>query len=252
LRLRHSIPVAGLIVAAASAGPLRAQDTLGEPVPCSGQLVSDIVIRTEPPALGEMGRRSRLVAQLVRSLHATTQAQVVRRLIIQGVGAPCRELARAESERILRAQPFIAEATITPHATADGSVVLEVVTVDELEWVVDLGARGRAPYVNRFGLGNSNIAGEAIALRGGWQAANGPYRDTYGARFADYQLLGRPYQLLLAGTRRPLGGDWIALAGHAFLTDLQRVAWRAATGERSEYVALLRETADAPSIRVQR
>jgi hypothetical protein len=126
------------------------------------------------------------------------------------------------------------------------------VTVDELEWLVDLGVKGSSPFVNRFKLGNANIAGEAIALQGTWSAAKGPYRDTFGARFMDYQLLGRPYQLMLSGTRRPLGGDWTALAGHAFLTDLQRVAWRTATGERSEYVPLLREAVDAPSVRIKR
>jgi hypothetical protein len=250
LRLQISLPAAGLL-ALWWALPLRAQD-FGEPVPCSGQIVSDIVVKTNPPALGDLSKRSRFAVRVVRSVHATTQPVVVRRLMIQSVGSPCRELARAESERILRAQPFIAEATITPHATADGSVVLEVVTVDELEWLVDLGVRGASPYVNRFKLGNANIAGEAIALQGNWAAANGPYRDTYGVRFMDYQLLGRPYQLMLSGTRRPLGGDWTALAGHAFLTDLQRVAWRTATGERAEYVPLLRENVDAPALRIQR
>jgi len=251
LRLTRSLPAAGLI-AACAALPLRAQDVLGEPVPCSGQMVSDIIVRTEPPALGDLSKRSRVAARAVRAVHATTRPQVVRRLIIQGLGAQCRELARAESERILRAQPFIAEATITPHAMPDGSVVLEVVTVDELEWLVDVGVKGSSPFVNRVKLGNANIGGEAIALQGVWSAARGPYRDTYGARFMDYQLLGRPYQLMLAGTRRPLGGDWTALAGHAFLTDLQRVAWRTATGERSEYIPLLRESVDAPSVRIKR
>jgi hypothetical protein len=252
LRLTFTFPVAGLIALCAAAS-LRAQDmVLGEPVPCAGQVVSDIVIRTEPPELGDVSRRSRAAARAVRALHATTQPKIVRRLIIQGIGAPCRELARAESERILRAQPFIAQATITPHAAPDGSVVLEVVTVDELEWLFDIGVKNANPYVNRLRLGNANIGGEALALQGNWGTANGPYRDTYGARLMDYQLLGRPYQLMLAGNRRPLGGDWTALAAHAFLTDLQRVAWRTATGERSEYVALLRETADAPSIRIQR
>jgi len=251
LRLSVHLPVAGL-VALFGAAPLAAQDSLGEPVPCSGQVVSDIVVRTNPPALGDLSKRSRFAVRVVRSVHATTQPVVVRRLMIQGVGSPCRELARAESERILRAQPYIAEATITPHATADGSVVLEVVTVDELEWLVDLGVKSASPYVNRFKLGNANIAGEAIALQGNWAAANGPYRDTYGVRFMDYQLFGRPYQLMLSGTRRPLGGDWTALAGHAFLTDLQRVAWRTATGERGEYVPLLRENVDGPALRIKR
>ena len=175
MRLNLAVPVAGLL-AVSTALSLRAQDTLGEPVPCSGQVVSDIVVRTEPPALGEMGRRSRFAAKVVRAVHATTNPDVVRRLIIQGVGAQCSELARAESERILRAQPFIAEATITPHATADGSVVLEVVTVDELEWLVDVGAKGASPYITRVRLGNSNIGGEAIALQVGEEGMAGQRR----------------------------------------------------------------------------
>lgn len=252
MRIKLKFPLAGLIAGVAAVAPLRAQDVLGEPVPCAGQMVSDIVVRTEPPALGDLGRRSRALARFVRSVHATTRPGVVRRLVIQGVGAQCNEIARAESERILRAQPYIAEATITPHATADGSVVLEVVTVDELEWLVDVGVKGASPYVNRVRLGNANIGGEAVALRGIWSEAGGPYRDTFGAQLMDYQLLGRPYQMILSGTRRPLGGDWTALIGHAYLTDLQRVAWRVATGERAEYISLLRETAAAPSVRIQR
>ncbi|NUS95842.1 MAG: hypothetical protein HOQ11_00375 [Gemmatimonadaceae bacterium] len=172
--------------------------------------------------------------------------------MIQHAGAPCRELARAESERLLRAQPYIAEAAIIPHANADGTVTLEVVTVDELQWLADVGVKATSPYVNRLRVGNMNIAGEALAAQGLWSKAMGPYRDTWGARVDDYQLLGRPYQLMLSGTRRPLGGEWTTLAAHAFLTDLQRVAWRAATGAREEYVPLLREGVDAPSMNVSR
>ncbi|HEX2781881.1 MAG TPA: hypothetical protein VHM30_20405, partial [Gemmatimonadaceae bacterium] len=254
LRTRVLAPL-GALAALLLAREGAAQDVLGEPVPCNGQIVSDIVVRTEPPALGDLTKRGRLArsaARLVTALHATTKPRVVRRLMIQGVGAPCRELARAESERILRAQPYIAEATVTAHANVDGTVVLEVVTVDELEWLADVGMRTTSPYVNRFRLGNANIGGQAISLSGLWQQANGPYRDTYGIRFADYQLLGRPYQLMISGTRRPLGGEWTTLAGHAFLTDLQRVAWRAATGAREEFIPLLRERVDAPSMDVSR
>ena len=249
------LPLAALLAASVLARPLAAQLALGEPVACAGQIVSDIVIRTEPPALGDLTKRGKIarnLAQLVKALHATTDANVVRRLVIQREGSPCRELARAESERLLRAQPYIAEAAIIPRANADGTVTLEVVTVDELEWLFDVGVKATSPYVNRLRLGNTNIAGEALAAQGLWSKATGPYRDTWGARVDDYQLLGRPYQLMLAGTRRPLGGEWTALAAHAFLTDLQRVAWRAATGAREEYVPLLRERVDAPSMNVSR
>lgn len=253
--ISRTLCLAALVAASAAGRTLAAQLPLGERVACAGQIVSEIVIRTQPPALGDLSKRGRLAnhaAKLVKALHATTDAEVVKRLVIQHEGAPCRELARAESERILRAQPFIAEATITPRANADGTVTLEVVTVDELEWLVDVGVKAASPYVNRIRLGNTNIAGEALAVQGGWSKAVGPYRDSFSARVDDYQFLGRPYQMMLAGTRRPLGGDWTILAAHAFLTDLQRVAWRAATGGREEYIPLLRENADAPSLNISR
>ena len=251
----RALRIAALLTASVVGRTLVAQLPLGEPVACAGQIVSDIVIRTEPPALGDLSKRGRLAshaARLVKAMHATTDPNVVQRLVIQHEGTPCRELARAESERILRAQPYIAEAMITPHANADGTVTLEVVTVDELEWLIDVGVKATSPWVNRIRLGNANIAGEALAAQGLWSKAVGPYRDTWGARVDDYQFLGRPYQMMVSGTRRPLGGEWTTLAAHAFLTDLQRVAWRAATGAREEFIPLLRETADAPSMDVSR
>ncbi|NUQ22065.1 MAG: hypothetical protein HOQ09_14040 [Gemmatimonadaceae bacterium] len=253
--ISRTLSLAALVAASVAGRTLAAQLPLGERVACAGQIVSEIVIRTQPPALGDLSKRGRVAnhaAKLVKSLHATTNAEVVKRLVIQHEGAPCRELARAESERILRAQPFIAEATITPRANADGTVTLEIVTVDELEWLVDVGVKAATPYVGRVRLGNTNIAGEALAAQAGWSKAVGPYRDSWGARVDDYQFLGRPYQMTLSGTRRPLGGDWTILAAHAFQTDLQRVAWRAATGAREEYIALLRENAAPPSMNVLR
>lgn len=209
-------------------------------------------MRTEPPEIGGIARRSRVAARAILALHTTTRTDVVRRLVIQEERRPCDELRRAESERILRAQPFLAEASISTFDDGQGGVVLEVVTVDEISTLLDIGPTMQSPYVNRLRVGTANLGGFAMLAMGEWRAASGPYRDTYGMRVIDYQFLGRPYELSFVGARRPLGSDWTTLASHAFLTDLQRVAWRAATGARNEYVPLLRPNADPPSVRLSR
>lgn len=247
----RALAIGGAVACIASARRAAAQD-LPFPVRCDGQTVRDILIRTNPPALGDISKRSQTAARVLLAMHVTTNPEVVRRFVIQQVGRPCRELLRAESERILRAQPFLAEASVTAYGVEGGDVVLEVVTVDELSMLVDVGPTLSAPYVTRLRVGNGNLGGEGVAVLAGWRHADGPYRDDWSMSFADYQLGGRPYELLVDGRRRPLGGDWTTLAAHPFLTDLQRIAWRGATGARKEYVPLLRREVDAPSRLVSR
>ena len=247
----RALAIGGAVVFVVCGRGARAQD-LPFPVRCDGQIVRDVRVRTNPPALGDISRRSQTAARILLAMHATTNPEVVRRLVIQPVGRPCRELLRAESERILRAQPFLAEASVTAYGVEGGDVVLEVVTVDELSVVLDVQPTLGTPYVRRLRLGNANLAGEAVGLVAGWRHAGGPYRDEYGMSLVDYQLGGRPYELMLDAKRRPLGGEWTTLAAHPFLTDIQRIAWRGATGARKEYVPLLRRNVDVPSRLVSR
>jgi hypothetical protein len=221
-------------------------------VRCAGQTISDIIIRTEPPAIAGISKRSRMVARTLLSMHATTRPEVVRRLVVFDKGQPCDELRRAESERILRAQRYLAEASIIAYDDGNGGVILEVLTVDELSTIVDVGATATSPYVRRLKFGSSNVGGQAVLLEAQWQHSNGPYRDGYGGRFVDYQFAGRPYELSLSGIRRALGYEYTGIASHAFLTDLQRVAWRMAAGRRAEYVPFLRAEVDAPTSYVER
>jgi hypothetical protein len=221
-------------------------------VRCAGQTISDILIHTEPPAIGSISRRSRVLARTLLSMHATTRPEVVRRLVVFEKGQPCNELRRAESERILRAQRYLAEASILAYDDGNGGVVLDVLTVDELSTIVDVGATASTPYVRRLKFGSSNVGGEAVLMEAQWQNSDAPYRDGYGGRFVDYQFAGRPYELSLSGVRRALGYEYTGIASHAFLTDLQRVAWRTAVGRRAEYVPFLRSDADMPVSYVER
>lgn len=218
---------------------------------CAGQPISRIDVVTKPPF--EPGGAN-IVARAARAateLHATTRASVVRRYLTFQLGDRCAPLQLRESERILRAQPFLADAEIVEAPDGADGVAVTVVTVDEVSLVLDGSASTRSPVVRALRLGEQNLAGSAIAALVQWQHGVF-YRDIFRGRFVDYQFLGRPYQLSVEGTRNELGGGWTALASHPFLTDLQRTSWRASAGEVSGYLYFLRPNAPELAMPVSR
>ena len=196
-------------------------------------------------------QRWRTLERLANQIHTVTRPEVIRRFLVLDAGQPCSEIRRAESERILRAQPFIADARITPFPDGSGGVFLEVSTTDEVSLVLGGSLHSSSPYVHGVRLGNANLNGQAFYVAAEWSQGK-ISRDELAARVVDYQLLGRPYQLTLEGARRDLGSSWLFEARHAFLTDLQRVAWRATRGESHDYLAFLRPAGDDPSLSVAR
>jgi cysteine synthase len=73
--------------------------------------------RNRPRAAGRVWRA---VAGSAGFPYGTTNPAIVRGLLQRRVGEPCTELRRAESERVLRAQPFRAAARVRAVADADG------------------------------------------------------------------------------------------------------------------------------------
>jgi len=79
---------------------------------CDGKTVSAITIAPRAPLFLQVPRALRAFARGVGLEHATTRADVIRRFLLVDVGRPCSATALAESERILRLQPFLADATV--------------------------------------------------------------------------------------------------------------------------------------------
>lgn len=207
-------------------------DTTG--ILCDGLVVSAVEVETwRPQFTGPMAIWRRVARQL--GLHNTETAEgVVRRYVTLQPGATCTEFRRAESERLLRAQPFIATASVRAERDGAGGVRLLVRTVDEVPALV------AARYRKRdwaLALGNENTfgSGTRVLLR---MEQRDHYRDGYGAEFEHRQLFGRPWVLGLQAVQHPLGERWHAELGHAFLTDLQRIAWHAGASRRVEYARL--------------
>ena len=175
------------------------------------------------------------MARVVAAVHTTTHTTLIRRFLLLQVGDACVELRRAESERILRAQPFIAAAAVTVLPSAEGGVVLDVDTSDEVALIVGLSATTGAQPIRVFRFGDANLSGAGIYLAADWREG-GVFRDGFGGRFSDNQLFGHPYTFTAQGHRDPLGDNWQIDATHPFYTDIQRVAWRVRAGALDDYV----------------
>ncbi len=172
-------------------------------------------------------------------MHVTTREDVVRNYLLFRTGDFCTELRRAESERILRAQSFLADASVTTTDSPAGGVVVHVRTEDEVSLVLSgaLNQRG----VRALRLGNSNLSGTTTYLAGSWRDGGG-YRDEFGIRYGHQQLFGRPYSIDIEAERMSLGDRWLVETAHPFHTDLQRIAWRMRTGSSEEHIEFPTDT----------
>jgi hypothetical protein len=238
---------------------LRAQETpvpgptapSGRPiVACMGQRINDITVFSEAPSVANL-QRAPVLARMAGALHVTTRADLIRQFLFLEPGDPCSELRRAESERILRAQPFIADAHIFVVPGDSGGVDLEVRTSDETSIVLGGTERAKTPYFTSLLLGSANLAGEGIFTSGWWRYGEG-FRDAVGGRLVNYQFLGNPMVYMLDGERASQGGQWHTELMRPFYTDLQRIAWSAQAGMSSGYLQILMPNGDVPAVNVNR
>ena len=97
------------LLASTLASAVKAQDSVraqpsGEvtrrPIACTGERVNDIVIHAFAPTIAAL-RNVPVIAEVARSVHATTRPDLIRRYLLMGRGDACTELRRSESERRL-------------------------------------------------------------------------------------------------------------------------------------------------------
>ncbi|MBA3889542.1 MAG: hypothetical protein H0X64_03335 [Gemmatimonadaceae bacterium] len=210
-------------------------------VACEGRNVSTIEIDTRRPRFSGPMAIWRRAARTIGLHNTETQEVVVRRFLSLEEGRPCTEFRRAESERLLRAQPFLATASVRTLDDGAGGVLVKVETIDEVPALVAARYRGGDWAL---GLGNDNIfgSGTRVIVRAEQRAF---YRDGIGAAVEHRQVFGRPYVLTLDGMRHPRGERYVAELGHAFRTDLQRFAWHTGYSHRKDYMRLRSDDGDA-------
>ncbi len=230
-------------------GAAHAQDSTRRATACEGKVVSAIAITPRDPSFLVVSRQLRSVARAVGLHHTTTKAEVISRFLQLEVGARCTERKRAESERILRLQPFLAEATVRARRDTAGGVRIEVETIDEIPTVFAMQVSDRRPSALR--IGNSNVGGQGLYLAANVERGFA-YRSGVGVTAIARQSFGRPYTLALVAERAPLGSTLSLALGRPFLTDLQRTAWHVGYRDVNRYVSFVRPEFDALSLGVRR
>lgn len=233
MRVARTLGITAFAVVTARAGAQTAR--------CNGEIISDVSIVTLGP-YEELGTRWwEAPLRFATSLHTTTRPGVVRRFLIVKPGRPCIELERAESERILRAQPYLADARIAVIPDRAGTVALLVETRDELTPVLGVSTSGAR--IKALKLGEGNLLGTGTYLVGEWR--DGTSRDTYAIHGIDHQFLGRHYVFAGSYARRDHDmADWNTDLTHPFFTDQQRFAWRASAGGIRELFEFRRPDAE--------
>jgi hypothetical protein len=122
-------------------------------------------------------------------LHVVTKPQVIRSQLLLNEGDSYSSRLVDESERILRANEYLREASIEPLRVEDGTVDLRVSTADVWSLTPDI-TLGREGGENRFGLGllERNLLGHGLLL--GFKYRSDVDRDTATLDFANPHFRG--------------------------------------------------------------
>jgi len=216
---------------------------------CDGKIVSAIAVASHDPSFLRIPRPLRPLARGVGLEHTSTREYVIRGFLLLDVGQPCTAIRVAESQRILRLQPFIAAATVRAVPDDNGGVRIEVETLDEIPTVFSMRLRSWRPAA--LVLGDANIAGQAVYVAGRLERGF-HYRTGAGVQVRHYQAFGGPNTLAFVAYRAPLGSTLTLALGHAFFTDLQRTAWHIGYSNVNAYTGFIRPDTEAISLGVVR
>jgi hypothetical protein len=233
-----------VLAAIGAAGILRAQDTTATPKPpaaaaprCNGETISVVTVtRGEPVMVERSIGWVRPVLRFALAGAPTRDAAVAPFLLVKQ-GDKCSELVLAESERVLRAQPYLADARAVVTPESDGTVRVDFSTTDDIRSIVGLGIKDNKP--TRVKLGSGNVSGYGMAAAVQWQQGFA-FRDGWSLRFADYHAFGRPYLFDTQLERSPLGEITTASLSKPLYSQIQRLAWSATVARVDRYQRLLR------------
>lgn len=215
-------------------------------VACNGETITRIDVYRYAPS--RRNARTRASADsLPRGQRLNTNTDVVRAYLRLREGSPCREQDRADSERMLRAQRFVASAAVTPVADGPGRVRIRVDVVNEFELV--LGGDVRGTSINEIRVGTLDWRGNATTLVGSLERG-GAYRPGVGVLWAQPGALGRPAVLTLSAAQRPTGEAAAASLVQPFIADGQRQALLAHVESDMQYARLLRGDLPTAATRV--
>lgn len=204
---------------------------------CKGETVTAIDIRAHAPssesAAADVWDKA---TEVTGARHVPTRASIVRAYLHVAKGRACTELDRVESERLLRAQPFIASAAIRVLSDGAGRVRLQVDVVDEFPLVV-AGSVSRGTLSSLL-VGTQNLDGRGLFTSLSFSRGFA-YRTGFGVHVVQYGAFGRPDFLSFDAERGQHGDRLVVELAEPFLTVLQRHAFHASGGSASDLAGLM-------------
>lgn len=148
-------------------------------------------------------------------LHIITRQEVIERQLLLQAGDVYSAQAAEESERLLRQNRYIHEASVVPTQREDGVVDLEVTTTDVWTLIPKLQfSRSGGENDLAIGLKEQNLLGTGIAIEFAYRSD--PDRDAKILKFSDRNLGGSWYGLSTAYSSNSDGQDYAVEFGKPF------------------------------------
>ena len=245
--MRYAPSVIALVMVAA---PLAAQDTTAAPAPpptgprCNGETVSLVTVdRGEPVVIERSVGWARPFLRFALGGAPTRKSAVAPFLLIEQ-GQQCTEMLLAESERVLRQQPYLADARAAVVPDSNGTVHVVFSTTDDIRPILGLGVKNGG--ATRIRIGSRNFAGAGVAAAVQWQQGFA-FRDGFSLKFTHYHTFGMPWLFDTQLERSPLGEIGSASLSRPLYSQLQSIAWSASFAHVSRYQRFVRG-GDAPPL----
>jgi hypothetical protein len=171
------------------------------------------------------------------AVHWRTREAVVRRDLLFRVGDPCDPARLAETARVLRAEPYIREATVTAAASDDEGVAVVVRTRDE--WSLRVSGRvrtGEGFPLRQVRLADENLLGRGLRVQVRYDLLH--REPAYDVDVTAHQLAGRHEGQIVAG-RSSVGPVGEVRFLRPFRSEYDRMAWRTSARYREEPFGLV-------------
>ncbi|HUQ82526.1 MAG TPA: BamA/TamA family outer membrane protein [Gemmatimonadaceae bacterium] len=253
--MRSAFVVLAVAVAATS---LAAQDTTATPAQpaqvlgprCNGETISIVMVDRQEPVMVERSAGWARPFLRFALAGAPTRSSAVAPFLLVRQGEKCTEILLRESERVLRAQPYIADARALVVPDTNNTVRVQFSTTDDIRPILGLGVKNGSP--TRIKIGSGNVAGYGMAATVQWQQGFA-FDDGLAVHFTDYHTFGQPYLLDSHLERSPLGEIYSASLSKPLYSQLQRIAWSASIGKLDRYQTFRRGKDEDPlSLEVDR
>ncbi len=200
---------------------------------CDGRPIRAITIDPRTIFSDEDSLIPGFVRTLGNELHWRTREATIALDLLFAVGDPCDPRRLAETERLLRARPYVRSALVVPIATDDGGVRVLVETRDEFSLEVRLRLRGGSGFpARRLVLTEDNAFGRGLHLQAFYN--NFGRRPAYFGDALDHHFLGRRLEAEVMGGKSEVGPVAEETVRRAFESEFDRLAWRESIRYRKE------------------